>query len=168
MARSSKNSPVKVKATSAATWRKNNSEVFTLTLSSGNVVDLVPVQLDQLILSGRIPHLLAPLAAKTLWQDPEKTDLEVSLDPENTKRYMELVDVVVPSAVVSPKIRIRHLEETKTLEEDELWLDELTFIEKVEIFKLAVQPSEVLRHFRKQQERALESVRNLQDVEPEA
>lgn len=161
MARSSvRRNTNNLKPTSAAEWRKPREEGYVVTLPSGHVARLRPVALDVLIVSGKLPDLLTPLAAKSLWVE---TDGEkIGNEAEQAKGYAELVNIVVPAAMVEPRI----VDEPEG--DDEISLEDIDFADKVAVFQLATQPAEVLRRFRDKQERDVAAVSNGKDDGAEA
>lgn len=122
--------------------RKRREEGFVVDLSTGCTVKVRPVAIDRLILAGQIPDYLTALAAKQLWGKitrEELTDLELA------KQYADLVNLIVPLAVASPRI----VENPQA--DDEISIDDLDFRERTTIYTLAVGPVELLRRFRDRQ-----------------
>lgn len=141
--------------TSGRAWRKPREEGFIINLPSGNVAKLRPVALDRLVLTGRIPDLLSPVAAEALWV--QTNEAEMKGQGELLKRYTELVNLIVPFALMEPRIV-----ESPT-GDDEITLDDLDFTDKVAIFQVATQPATVLKRFREQQAGSLVAVHDSQD-----
>ena len=140
------------KPTSASEWRKAREVGEVVQLMSGKWIRLRPVSLDRLIMSGKLPDLLTPVAARTLWIE---TDLEtIGEQAELARSYTELVNTIVPLAVMEPKI----VENPQ--EDDEISLDDIEFRDKVAIFQLATQGAEMLKSFREGQISALENISN--------
>lgn len=144
--------------TGAKEWRKTRKEGVTITLPSGNTATLVPVALDQLVMNGEIPDFLTSIAAKSLWTETDSA--AIPEDNDLSSRYLKLIDIIVPLAMLSPKVAILPNEE-----KGEISIDDIDFVDKVAIFNLAIQPSSVLRNFRKQQEEFMAGVRDGEDDE---
>ena len=153
-------SPPVTKPTSAAEWRRLRQEGYTITLPSGNVATLRPVPLDKLIQKGEIPDYLTPVAARSLWIESESD--KIAEDGDLNKKFIELINYIVPLAVIIPAI-VENPEDGK----EEITIDDVDFMDKVAIFNLAIQPSSVLRSFRDQQEERMASVRDGEDDELE-
>lgn len=134
-----------VKPTSGRDWRKARLEGETVTLPSGNIATLRPVALDLLITSGKLPDLLTPIAAKSLFV--EESAATIADQAELAKGYAELINLIVPLAMLSPRIT------PEPVKDDEISLDDLEFSDKVAIFNLATGGATVLKSFREQQER---------------
>lgn len=137
----SKNSATKV--TTGLSWRKPREEGFLVTLPSGNTARLRPVALDVLITSGKLPDLLTPVAASTLFQEQDVA--KIGEQGKVAQQYAELINAVVPAAFLSPRIV-----ESPT-EDDEISLDDVDFSDKVAVFNLATAGAVALRSFRDRQ-----------------
>ncbi len=138
------------KPTSAAEWRKAREEGYVVTLPSGHVARLRPVALDVLIISGKLPDLLTPLAAKSLWIETDGE--EIANEAEKAKGYAELINIIVPAAMVEPRVV------DDPTGDDEISLEDIDFADKAAIYQLATQPAEVLRRFRDKQKRNVAAV----------
>lgn len=144
------NTPNEVEPTSAANWREPRLKGYVVTLPSGNVARIRPVALDVLITTGKLPDLLTPIAAKTLWTEVETADIADASDM--AKGMAELFGVVCRAAFIEPKIA------DDEPGEGEISLEDIDFQDKAAVFQLATQPAEVLRKFREQQARGVASV----------
>lgn len=126
--------------TSGSLWRKPREEGVVVPLPSGNIARLRPVALDVMITSGKLPDMLTPLAAKTLWTEMEPEDIgDVS---ELATGMADLFGFVCKAAFIEPKV----VDNPK--KEDEISLDDIDFRDKAAVFQLAIQPAEVLQKFR--------------------
>ena len=139
--------------TSAAMWRTPREEGFLITLPSGNVARLRPVALDVLITTGKLPDILTPIAAKTLWTE-EDTD-KIANAPELAKGFAELVYFVQPAAFLEPVV-IADGEPG----DGEIHIEDIDFSDKVAVFNLATAGADALRKFCNKQTAALEPVPN--------
>lgn len=137
--------------TSAAAWRKPREEGFLITLPSGNVARLRPVALDVLITSGKLPDMLTPIAAKTLWVEEDVT--AVGEIPELAKGFAELVNFVLPAAFLEPVV-IADGEPGA----GEIHIEDIDFSDKVAVFNLVTSGAASLGKFREQQTRSLDTV----------
>lgn len=148
------------KPTSANEWRKPREEGYVVTLPSGHAARLRPVALDVLIITGKLPDLLTPLAAKSLWLE---TDSEkIGNEAEQARGYAELVNLIVPAAMLEPRMV------TDPQNDDEIGPEDMDFVDKVAVFQLATQPAEVLRRFRDQQARDVATISDSEDDSPTA
>lgn len=145
--------------TPGAAWRKPREQGETVRLPSGNVATLRPVALDQLMLSGKIPDLLTPIAARSLWTETDTASIGDQV--ETAKGFAELVNLIVPAAMIAPRI----VEVAET--DDEITLADIDFSDKIAIFQLATGGSQVLKSFRISQEKRLGPVPDSEDVRPE-
>ncbi len=145
--------------TPGSVWRKPREAGETVRLPSGNIATLRPVALDQLMLSGKIPDLLTPIAAKSLWTETDTADIADQV--ETAKGFAELVNLVVPAAMLSPRIV------AEPAADDEISLADIDFSDKLAIFQLATGGSQVLKSFREQQEKRVEPVSDGKDVRAE-
>lgn len=150
----------KFKPTSGATWRKPREEGEVVTLPSGNVARLRPVALDQLIISGKLPDLLTPIAAKSLWTETDTASIGDQV--ETAKGFAELVNLVVPLAMLTPRIV------ADPQADDEISMDDIEFSDKIAIFQLATGGSTVLRAFRERQEADVDALPDSEDIWSEA
>lgn len=150
----------KERVTSGAAWRKPREEGYVVRLPSGNMARLRPVALDMLIVGGKLPDLLTPIAAKSLWTETDTATLGDQV--ELAKGYAELVNLIVPNAMMDPVIV------EKPEADNEITLDDLEFSDKVAIFQLASGGTTLLKNFREQQAPNVESVRNGESHVPEA
>lgn len=146
--------------TSGAAWRKPREQGEVVSLPSGNVARLRPVALDQLMLSGKIPDLLTPIAAKSLWTETDTASIGDQV--ETAKGFAELVNLIVPAAIIEPRIV------AEPAADDEISLADIDFSDKLAIFQLATGGSQTLRLFREQQERNVAIISDGEDVRPEA
>lgn len=141
-----------MRVTPAAQWRKARLEGHVVRLPSDNVVRMRQVPMDLLILGGKIPDILTPVAAKALWVDTDAESLGNEADL--AKGFMELMNLIVPLALVEPRM----VAEPKA--DDEIAPEDMDFNDRLAVFQLATQPVEVLRSFREQQARDVEPVRD--------
>jgi len=138
--------------TPAAAWRKPRLEGYTVTLPSGNTVRLRPVALDMLILTGKLPDLLTPIAARSLWVDTNAD--AIGKEVELARGFTELVNIVVPAALLEPCM----VDDPQA--DNEIGPNDMDFADKLAVFQLATQPAEVLRQFREQQTGSLATLSN--------
>lgn len=141
---------VEPKATSAKEWIRSRTEGYPIPLPSGLIAILRPVPLDQLIEENKIPDMLTPVAAKALWSDTEATDLARDIDLH--KDFISLMNLIVPMAMVSPKVV-----KNPDYEKEEISIKDVDFNDKVAIFNLSIQPAAVLKSFRPRQKESVES-----------
>ncbi len=137
--------------TSAATWRVARRDGFIITLPSGYVAKLRPVALDVLITSGKLPDILTPIAAKTLWMEEEISD--IANIPEMAKGFADLVNFVLPAAFMEPVVVCDR--EPKA---GEISIEDIDFADKVAVFNLATSGAATMSKFREQQARNVVAV----------
>lgn len=136
--------------TQASEWRRPRQEGYVITLPSGFKARLRPVALDMLILSGKLPDLLTPIAAKSLWTETDTA--AIGDQAELAKGFAELINIVVPAAMMYPLV----VDDPQA--ENEIGLEDIDFSDKTAIFQLVTQPAEVLRRFCDQQTAGVESL----------
>lgn len=152
-------------ATNGAEWRKVREEGYFVQLpSSLSWVKLRPVAIDALMISGRIPDLLTPLASSHLWaprwiaQDEAK---QLMAEAKSAREYTELISIIVRAAMLEPKIV------DVPQADDEITLDDLDIHDKFNIFNLMTQPLGWLRRFRDEQSADVEPVLHSEGNQPE-
>lgn len=138
--------------TPGATWRQPRLEGYVVNLPSGNFARLRPVAIDILIANGKIPDLLTPIAARSLWEETA-TD-QIANQAEMAKGFADLVNIIVPAAMMQPRIV------DNPQGDDEISLDDLDFGDKLAIFQLATGGSATLKAFCKQQAANLAALLN--------
>lgn len=148
-----------MKPTPAKEWRRVREEGVVLTLSSGKVVRLRPVQLDRMLMRGEIPDMLTPIAASLLWEDETATERSDKDKYTNLVKYTELMDVIISAALIEPKLAL-----SGEPKEDEITLEDIELQDRIEIMQLALQSTEVLKKFRQQQEAGLAAVPSSEDA----
>lgn len=148
------------KPTSAGEWRRPYEEGEVVELPSGFRARLRPVAVDSLIAQGEIPDMLTPIAARMLYEGEELDDVTEKTDL--ARGYMQLINQIVPAAFLEPRVVDEFVEveqddgtvvkERRELGEGEIGLSHIDFADKLTVFQLAINPVEVLRRFRRQQE----------------
>jgi hypothetical protein len=157
--RQAQNKFVAPQPTSGRSWRIAREEGFVVTLPSGNLARIKSIPLEGLIMSGDIPDLLSSAAATTLWKDVDTET--IANDTQLSLRYVELITLITKLALAEPRIV------DNPVADDEMSIDDVSFPDKLAIFQLATQPAEVLRQFRDEQNKRLETVRSSEDDLPE-
>ena len=145
-------SEAQLQVTPASAWRKPREQGYTVRLPSGNVATLRPVAVDVLLLSGKLPDLLSPIVAKTLWAETEPATL--ADQAELSKGFAELVNIVTRAAMLNPSV----VDVPTT--DDEIGLEDIDFSDKLAIFQLATAGAEAMRRFRDGQTASVEPVRD--------
>lgn len=120
------------KPTSIKEWRNNSSKLVTL--PSGNVMKLKRVALAELIGLGRIPDTLTGLAVTLI-------NKSTTLTAEQLKEYVEIVNIVVMAAADEPKV-------ARTASDNTLGIDEIDWVDRVQIFSWGNGAASSLRPFR--------------------
>ena len=130
-------------------WRKLREEGFMYLLPSAEIwVRLRPVALDVLMLAGKVPDTLTPLAASVLWEprlytsDEAKALLEKI---EAIRERVELINIVCRAGMAEPRI----VDDPQY--DDEISPDDLDFVDKFTIYQLVTQPAGWLHRFRAEQ-----------------
>jgi hypothetical protein len=141
-----------VTPTSGREWRKAREEGYVITLPSGNAIRLRSIALDTLILSGKLPDLLTPVAARSLWTFDDGG--AIADETEMAKNYAELIHLIVRAGVIEPRI----VENPEA--DDEISMDDLEFNDKVFIFNACIAPAAALQNFRDKQATGLDAVHN--------
>lgn len=146
--------------TSGRQWRKAREEGIVVTLPSGNIARLRPVALDVMLANGQMPDLLAPIAAKSLWDEIDTEKIAGMVDM--AKGMADLFGIVCKAALLEPRVV------DNPTADDEIALDDIEFQDKAAIFQLAIAPTRALELFRRQQEQRLAAVHDGQGGEREA
>lgn len=144
--------------TPGSTWRKPREQGEIVTLPSGNVARLRPVAVDALLAAGRIPDLLSPIAAKTLWT--ETNTASIAEQAESAKGFADLINLIVPLAMLEPLVV------AEPEGDGQIALDDIDFADKIAIFQLATGGSTLLRQFRLDQAKRLAVVHDGENVQP--
>lgn len=145
--------------TSGRDWRKMNEATITTMLPySGMVVEMGRAQLDQLLLTGKIPDTLTPIVADLLWSSVGQGQPREQIQAE--KAFFELVNAVVAACLLSPRVV------ANPTQDDELTIGDLDFADKLIIYRLATQPLAVLHRFRQEQASGVDTVQQGDDLQP--
>lgn len=148
-----------VKPTSGRDWRKLNEEtIITVLPYSGMVVEMGRAQLDQLLLTGKIPDVLTPIVADVLWASIGQGRAQDEIQAE--KRFFELVNAVVAACLLNPRVV------SNPTQDDELAISDIDFADKLIIYKLATQPLAVLHRFRQGQTPDVDALQQGDDLQP--
>lgn len=152
----------KQSVTSAAAWREPREKGYVLALPSGNTARIRPVALDVMIQDGRLPDLLSPIAARSLWTE---TDVEeIGKVGELATGMAELFGYVCKASFIEPRI----VDGEEDLGEGEISLSDISFDDKAFVFQLAIQPAQVLHRFCEKQAGDVEPPRAGDGDTPEA
>lgn len=132
--------------TSVSDWLQPFIEGVIVELPSGNKLRMKPIAMDDLLRMGQIPDMLTSLAAKTLW-DVTPLDEVANDNFKVANDLSELLSIIVPCAVLEPKIYVGDGELPRGM----IKLEHLSLVDKLAIFQLSIQPVDVLKRFRGQQ-----------------
>ena len=146
---------------SAAEWRKLTEEGEVIQLPGGLVARIRTVSIETMIINGEIPDLLTPIATKTLFKETSLS--EIGDDADVSKEWIDLVHLIVPAAMVEPRVAYG---DNPT--DDCLALSEMGWDDKLAVFQLAVSSVDVLANFRQAQKARLESVPDGESDDDEA
>ena len=111
-------------------------------------VRLRPVALDVLMMSGKIPDTLTPMAASVLWEPRIYTSDEAKEILERTqaiRERVELINIVCAAGMAEPRIV------DDPTADDKIGSDDLDFVDKFTIYQLVTQPAGWLHRFRAEQ-----------------
>lgn len=149
--------------TPASEWRRPREQGYTVILRTGKVVTLRPVALDRLLAAGKVPNLLLPVVTAILWSQVGVHDRMTpeEIAAEEDKYRLELINLVVPAALVYPRLV------DNPQADDEIGIDDLPFGDKLAIYTLAKLPAEVLGNFCEKQDRDVEPVQASEVIQPE-
>lgn len=137
-------SPKPPTPTPGSAWRAGRAATTSIELPYSELaVEIGHVQLDQLLLAGKIPDVLTPVVASVLWATVGQGKSEAELRAE--KGFYELVNIVVAAALVSPRVV------AEPAQDNEITIDDLDFGDKIMIYSVAIQPLAVLHRFRQEQ-----------------
>lgn len=128
--------------TPAAEFRRMRAEGVVVTLATGRVVKIRPVQLARLLQGGTVPDHLSTFVAQMVWHGAADDDRDM-----RTKaiEWLEYLDLIAAAALMHPRVV-----ESPTLD-DEIEPADLTYGELLEIESVARMPMEAVRRFRREQ-----------------
>lgn len=121
--------------TPVTAWRQSRTQM--LILPSGNVILVKQIGIYDLIEQGGIPQTLSAEAAAVAGPGLAK------ITEEQLRKYIQVVNLVVCACAVEPKI-------SPKANDGMLGVDELTFVDRQEIFKWACGLGHRLRPFRRE------------------
>jgi len=128
-------------ATSGKTWRKVREEGIEITLISGNVAAIRPLDVDFFIREGRVPDFLASTVNAII--DGTPTELpDIERAEKNVQEWMPFLNRMVTASFVSPRIV-----ENPT-QDDEISIDDVRYLDKLMLYRLFLRPVAALRTFR--------------------
>lgn len=131
--------------TSGKEWRKAREEGIPFDFPSGNKANLRPIEADFFVRVGRIPDVLAPLVNEMI----SGQDYEIKMPPmeelEKKKEWVEFLNELCTYAFVSPKVV------AAPQAEDEISVDDLSYVDKYFVFTKFSLPAHRLRGFRQAQ-----------------
>lgn len=133
--------------------------------SSETWVRLRRVAIDALLMAGKIPDLLTPIAASQLYEPKwiYADDIKrIMAEAKSAKEYAELFSIIVPAAMMEPRVV------DNPQADDEISLDDLDYLDKFTIYSLCTQSLGWLRRFRVRQTADVEAVLHSEDDQPEA
>lgn len=147
--------------TSGKEWRKLREEGLVIELPSGNVVRLRPVQLDMLLLLGRIPDALTQVVEDMIFGRPNSLLNEDSQTIEDLRLLVEFYDAICKSSFVSPRIV------DKPQADDEINIEDVSLEDRRFVAELVNKPASELARFHpnRGQENVVASMDDQQDVE---
>lgn len=147
--------------TPATEIRSMREQGVPQTLLSGIKVRMRTVTPDKLLRSGRVPDILTPLVSKMLFESVANEELDKFIEPrEQVKENLEMIDslnVVCEAALLYPRIV------AEPVADDEIMAEDLSLADRGWVFKLAFQEAHILRRFRLETTRDVESVPDQQD-----
>lgn len=132
-------------ATSGKMWRKAREEGFEILFPSGNTAMIRPVEADFFLRVGRIPDALAPLMNTIISGDSYKLEIPPIEELEKKKGWVDFLNQLVTYAFVTPKV----VENPQA--DDEISVDDLSYLDKFFIYQRFTLPASKLRGFRKEQ-----------------
>lgn len=141
----------------AQSWKKSAAKSQDLEVPSGNVCLVKrPDTLKMLLQGGTIPNALMPIIKEHLAtgegteQAPKDEIIARTLaDAGALEGMVEMIDKVVVACVVEPKV-LRVPEDEDDRDEDNLYVDEIDFADKVYIFSWAMGGADDLASFREE------------------
>jgi hypothetical protein len=128
-------------ATSGKAWRKAREEGIEITLISGNVVAIRPLDIDFFLREGRVPDFLASTVNRLIEGVETKPPDEEQAE-KNLTEWMPFLNRMVTAAFVNPRIV-----ENPT-QDDEISIDDVRYLDKLMLYRLFLRPVAVLRSFR--------------------
>jgi len=139
------------KPVSGKALREAREEGYIIELEpSGTIVKLRPVQLDVLLLAGKIPNHLTAIVSNMIWEKLGYKVADTSIDDK--KQHIEFVNCIASVALLEPRVV------DNPQADDEIKIEDLPFCDRIMIATYAQQPAEVLRYFRDKQARDVEAL----------
>lgn len=89
--------------TSGKQWRRLREEGASVQLPSGNVAQLRPVSLEELVVSGKIPNPLLARVRSLIGLGLREDENEIDM-AERTKEMIDIMKIVCQSAFLNPRI----------------------------------------------------------------
>lgn len=142
----------------ASSWKQSSGAGAPLSVPSGNVCLVRPVDMQTLIRRNMIPNDLMGIITGAMNKNkpPTQKDLETDLDEDRLLSVLQAMDDVVRFVVIEPKI---HSVPTKIVDDEEvpdddardanlLYIDEVDYEDKTFIFQYAVGGTRDLEKFR--------------------
>jgi len=125
-----------------------------------------------LIAKNKIPNNLLAIVKKAM-SDPKKAPTpeemmaDVEMDPEKLGAIMDFIDLIVVECLISPIVKHDPPNEDRDMSPDRvfLYVDEVDLDDKIFIWQYAVGGTRDLEAFRERQERNMEFVSTLENVE---
>lgn len=151
----------KLQPTSGAAWRKPYEEGELVTLPSGKVARLGPVNLEKLIvILGKLPDSLSQVVADSLISGEAK-ELEVG-SLKDLEGFVELANAVCEASFMEPLI----VKEPK--KDNEIAVGHVNLFDKIAVLERGLQGVQALEPFRPEQKVDVEPVDGRQPDEDAA
>lgn len=130
--------------TSATAWREVRNKGVEITLPQfGDVVAIRPMDVEFFVRTGRIPLFLTETVQKII--HGENYEMEIPHDAEKTKEWLTWLNELVTFAFVSPKVV------SDPRADDEISIDEISYEDKLFIYRFFGRPAATLRRFHTKQ-----------------
>ena len=139
-------------ATSGKAWRKAREEGIEVPLASGNVVALRPIEVVFFLKVGHIPDALAETVTKLIQGDTVKFEIPAAEREAQSKEWLTFLDELVRFAFVNPKV----VENPQA--DDEIALADVSYFDKLTVYRFFCQPASFLRRFHDMQTQPLAGV----------
>lgn len=133
--------------TSGKQWRKAREEGVEIRLPSGMTVALRPIEVDLFMRVGHIPDALAPTVNRLINGERLAFEVPALESLEQSKDWLLFLEELVTFAFVTPKVV------NAPQGDDEISVEDVTYSDKLFVYRFFSYPAQVLEKFREEQSR---------------
>ncbi len=131
-------------ATNALSWRQAREEGMEFTFFSGNVANIRPIEVDFFLRVGHIPEPLMIGINQLISGSSVLMPIPKSEQIQQSQEWIAFLNELVTFAFVSPKVTMGTPQD-----DNEISIDDISYFEKLQLYRLFCRPAHVLREFLK-------------------